>query len=808
MQICQIFFSWTRQFNPILYKFKKLKKMKIFKIFSKFFQKNMKILFVLFLINKKPNHNYKSVPKLLSKIMYIIVISSLSCSIYAQNQIAGIITDNKTKDVLPGVNVYLLDHNKGAVTNEKGKYYLNNLSKGTYKIQFSFIGYKTIVKTLKLNKSKIKLDIQLRPTMIQSQGVVISGAYTSLQHENPLKIEVINSKELNNSGTPNFIEAISRVPGIDMISKGPGVAKPVIRGLSMTNILLLNNGVRMENFQFSVNHPFIVDEFGLDRIEIIKGPASLLYGSDAIGGVINLIKEKPAPVGKTIGDYNIKYYSNTKGIVSNLGIKGSTENFSWGIRAGIKNHEDYKDGNGNFVPNTRFNEKVLKANIGMNKSFGTFKIYYDYNRPKLGMCVPPAIAQITKDRRDNNIWYQDLTNHLISSRNKLFLGNFKLDINAAYQMNNRKLQTDDSKPQKEMVDMDLNTFTYEIKTYLPSNEKSKYIIGIQGMDKNNSNNKAPMHIIPDANINDISFFGLAQHTFFKKLKAQAGLRYGKRSINTHSEGISGESGYKPKIDKSFKNISGAAGATYKINDYFLIRANFASGFRSPNLAELTENGMHGVRYEQGDANLKAQRNCETDLNIHYHLRNIMLDVSGFYNNINDYIFLSPTGDTTNNGYKIYRYSQINAKLYGGEAGINISPVKRINIRTTYSYVIGKEDNGEYLPFIPANKIKFELKTKKEKLGFIYNAFGILGTTTAFEQDNAAMFETKTNGYTLTNLEIGGKVKCVKQMLNISVNINNLFNIKYYDHLSTLKPMGYYNPGRNININLKIPFGIK
>ena len=126
-----------------------------------------------------------------------------------------------------------------------------------------------------------------------------------------------------------------------MISKGSGVAKPVIRGLSMNDILVLNHGVRFENYQYSSHHPLGIDEFGIEGVEVIKGPASLLYGSDAIGGVINFIKEKPAPIGTVTGDYNMALYANSLGMTNNLGIKGSGKNFFAGVRVGQKTRNNF-----------------------------------------------------------------------------------------------------------------------------------------------------------------------------------------------------------------------------------------------------------------------------------------------------------------------------------------------------------------------------------------------------------------------------------------------------------------------------------
>lgn len=749
-------------------------------------------------------HNFYDSMKKLKISWFIVLLFVIMNQIgFAQNNIKGRITDKKNNKALSFANVYLPEQNIGTLTDENGEFKLSNLPKSEFKIQFSFVGYKTIIKTIVPNNSENVINVEMEPAILQSEEVVVSGGTYLTQHENALKIDLIKGKEIASIGTPNFTEAIAKVPGVDMISKGTGVAKPVIRGLSMTNILMLNNGVKMENFQFSENHPFIIDEFGVDRIEIIKGPASLLYGSDAVGGVINVLKEKPAPIGKILGDYNMQYHSNTEGIVSNIGVKGSTESLFWGLRVGLKSHSDYKDGNVYYIPNTRFNENSLKANIGINKTFGLFRLYYDYTQPKLGMCVGDAVALTTENDRENKIWYQDLTNHIISSKNRLFFGKYKVDLNASYQMNNRKLQTDYVNTATfEMVDMDLNTFSYEVKTYLPSTASSEYIIGLQGANKTNRNNEAPNHVLPDADVNDFSFFGLAQYTFFEKLKTQAGLRYDLRSISTKAETN------KEAVDRDYGNVSASIGATYKMNKNILLRANIASAYRTPNIAELTQNGMHGARYEQGNPDLKSQRNYEADLSAHYHSKYVMIDVSGFYNHVNNYIFIAPTNDTIASGDKIYRYSQINAELYGGELSIDILPIDWLNISTSYAYLIGKQNDGSYLPFIPQNKLRFEMKFQKQKLAFFKNNFLKVGGLFAAKQNNPAMFETESDSYFLLYAGIGTEIKCAKQMMSLSVQVNNLLNETYIDHLSTLKEMGYYNIGRNISINLKIPFGIK
>jgi iron complex outermembrane receptor protein len=291
----------------------------------------------------------------------------------------------------------------------------------------------------------------------------------------------------------------------------------------MNDVLVMNNGVRIENYQFSEDHPLGIDGNNVERIEIIKGPASLLYGSDAIGGVLNFVKEKPAPADKIIGDYQMQLYSNTLGMNNSLGMKGSSENIFGGFRIGYKTHADYLQGGGDYVPNSRFNEMTFNANAGYTGKIGTFKLFYDYFKQDLGMTVPDVIPLITERGRKNENWYQDLEHQMLSSQNSFYLGKFKWDINAAYQNALRKLQTTLEVP---FVEMNLNTFTYESKLYLPSNDKSEYIIGLQGMSQNNRNlNNRPSQFLPDANINNIGLLGLVQYNFFNKLKIQSGLRF-------------------------------------------------------------------------------------------------------------------------------------------------------------------------------------------------------------------------------------------------------------------------------------------
>lgn len=724
----------------------------------------------------------------------------------AQNKIIGKITSEGNLPLV-GATVFVPDMNKGTVSNNNGQFELTNLPSGKIKVQISYIGYSNRIETVDLRGNEVELNVSLTQTSIEAEEIVVSGGYNSTQHENAVKIDVLKL-DLHAKVTPNFAEILTQVPGVDMISKGNGVSKPVIRGLSINDILILNNGVRFENYQYSSHHPLGIDEFGIDNIEIIKGPASLLYGSDAIGGVINFIKEKPASLGSIVGDYNVQLFSNTQGLTNNLGIKGASKNLFGGIRIGKKSNADFLQGGGDYVPNSRFNEMSLKANAGFTDKIGTFKLYYDYNNQKLGLVEDEAIEMIVERGRKNAIFYQDLNTHLLSSQNKLYLGKYKLDVNAAFQ--NTEL-THFAEVGVSEIQMKLATLTYEAKLHLPSTASSEYIVGFQGMNQQNTNlNNRETKLLPDATTNNYSGFVLLQKTFFDKLKLQTGVRYDNKIISSQAIDLSTVEDYRPSLEKPFGSFSGSLGGTYHLSDDLLFRANYAIAYRTPNLAELTSNGQHELRYEIGNQQLVPENAYEVDVSLHYHKENFTFDLAMFNNRIDNYIFISPTGETRSGDIPVFNYKQANSVLYGGEVGLHIHPkkIKWLHFESTYSSVVGKQENGDYLPFVPAHKLRFELRAELEKALFLHNAFATANATTAFDQNNAALDETATNGYTLMDVNFGGNIKISNGLVSIGLSANNLFDTKYIDHLSTLKEVNLYNPGRNIALSLKLPFGSK
>lgn len=726
----------------------------------------------------------------------------------AQNRINGRVVDSSDKSALQGTAIFLPDFYKGTVTDSDGKFILDKIPNSAIKIVVSYLGYETQV--LDIEKGAdwgAMLTIELKPSSIKAQEVVVTGGVSSSQHDNAIKIETLGKSEILKSGTPGFMESLTMIPGVSMISKGAGVAKPTIRGLSMNDVLVLNDGVRVENYQFSENHPLGVDDVSLSKVEVIKGPASLLYGSDAIGGVVNFIRESPAPVGEIQGEYRSGFYSNTNGFVNSLNVKGSSEHLFGGIGVSQKSNADYKQGGGEIAPNTRFNQWSANANAGYNSLIGSFKLTYDYFSQKLGMCVPAVTTLITERGRDNDIWYQDLDHHLLSSKNKIMLGKFKWETNLAFQLAFRKLRTTIQDP---TVEMRLNTFTYESKLSLPVGSGSEYLLALQGMSQTNRNkNNRISQFLPDAEVNTIGGMIMARRDLFSKMKVQAGIRYDLYFAKSDGMGDPGTSGYHTPFDKEYGTFNGSLGLTYDVNENILFRANIAKAYRVPNISELTSNGLHGSRYEYGNIDLKPENAYEGDFSVHYHSTSLFIDVSAFYNHIEDYIFISPTGNNTTEGVGIYRFSQTNARLFGGELFFEYRPmaVSWLSFNGGYSSVIGKQEDGLNLPFIPADKINGRLTVNFDDISVIRKPTLWAEVSGAFRQNRPSPYETETDGYALLNAGATIKFKSFYKEIDLTLQASNILDKKYFDHLSTLKSLGFYNSGRNISMTLIVPFGI-
>ncbi len=746
------------------------------------------------------------------KYLFSILFISFYFNSNAQCTLQGSISTEDSNNPLDQVSVYMPQLEKGRVTGSNGEFVLNNLPVGTYKIVASFLGYQTYSSEIKLTEGINTLDIVLSPSAIEMEEVIVSTPFHKLQRDNVMKVEQAKVETLRKMGAITLSDGITNIPGVESVSTGIGIGKPVIRGLSSNRVLVYSQSIRLENQQFGDEHGLGIGAAGIESIEVIKGPASLLYGSDALGGVLYLNPEQFANMNSTGGDINLNYFTNTHGIDVNAGFKTSGDKFKFLVRGAYTSHADYKGGNNLRVTNSRFNEFDLKTALGYQ--FGKFKTELRYNLNSSDLGIPEEIGIQDLERTPISP-YQEINNHILSSKSDLFFSNSSLRITLGYISNSRKeieeeedlemssLNLDEIKP---ALDMKLSTISYNVQYNLPSFGRWQTITGIQGMSQNNKNFGEEV-LIPNATTNDIGILATS-HVHFESSDIQLGIRFDNRSIMGEETGIAGEEGYIAQLDSNFNSFNAALGYRIDFLKKFIGRINLASGFRAPNLAELTSNGVHeGTnRFEIGNPNLKNENNLQTDISLEYNSQHFEFFANGFYNNINDYIFIEPNGEFEDNN-PVYNYIQQDAYLYGGEIGFHFHPhpLDWLHVQSSFESVIGQLDNDDYLPLIPANKLSNTIRLEfNNSQKWIKHSYAFITLNTIFDQNKVAAFETSSEGYNLLNAGLGANLKLFKQDVELVFSALNILNKDYISHLSRLKIDDISNIGRNINIGLSIP----
>jgi len=732
------------------------------------------------------------------KLYLTALLVGFSIFAFGQNKLVGTITDPHQKPI-EGATITIPELHKETISDADGSFTFNNLPDGNFSIAFSSIGYTNKTLTVSLSQNETTVTVVLDETSTHMDELIVSTVFNKVQSQNVMKVEHQSVKALQQKGAATLVEGLSTIPGVSQISTGTAIGKPVIRGLSGNRVLVYTQGIRLENQQFGDEHGLGMSDAGVESVEVIKGPASLLYGSDALGGVLYFNPEKFAAPGSFRGNFNQKLFSNTQGSNSSFGIKTSTDHWKFLTRASYATHADYKVPSGDRITNTRFIEKDYKIGIGYSDVHYQTEFRYNYNNLNIGL---PEEELEPANFRTPLYPKQDIDNHMLSWHQKYFFKNSKLEADLGYTYNNRKeLEAAD----EVALHMKLKTASYNLKYYLPKTGNLETIIGVQGLHQTNTNNGEEL-LIPDATTNDIgvlvtSMYEWNRHTF------QAGIRYDNRNIKTETHGVFGEEGYFQAIDKKFESFNTSLGFKTKLHDKLTLRFNMATGFRAPNLAELTSNGVHegSNRYEIGNANLKNEQNFQTDLNLEYGNAHFEFFVNGFYNHVNNYIFISPNG-TTIDGNDVFDYVQDNAALYGGEVGIHFHPhpLDWLHFVSSFETVTGKKENGAYLPLIPANKFSNTLRTEFE-WQWLKKAYALVNVDYVFNQSNVSTFETKSLDYTLLNLGFGSTVAFGKTKFDLSLNANNLLDKSYISHLSRLKTDGIPNIGRNITLGLNFNF---
>lgn len=738
--------------------------------------------------------------------------------------VKGLVTSQN--EPVENITIKILGSKGSTKSNVSGTYQLGGIPSGNYDLIFSGIGYqsKRIKVTLKGDTALVNADLL---SLASDLGdVVITGVNRATQlRKSPVPIAVLSKKSMDQNVNTNLIEAIVKgVPGITAVTTGPNVSKPFIRGLGYNRVLTLYDGLRQEGQQWGDEHGIEVDEYGITRAEVVKGPASLTYGSDALAGVINMIPHSPNfEDGKLKGDFTANYQSNNGMIGSSLGLAYIKNDWKYTFRATGKTAHNYQNKIDGLVYGTAFREYNLSASARVDKAWGSSKTavtYYDNlmeipdgSRDSLSRRFTrqvlddgddiknrPIVPESDLNTYSINPLHQHIQHYRFYNTSQFKFGTSDLNLLIGGQQSVRREYNHPTIPSQAGLYVVLNTFNYDLKYNLPDFAGIESTIGVNGMYQGNRSKAATDFPIPDYDLFDIGAFYFAKKSM-GKIDVSGGIRIDRRNIHWSDfyVGTDAQTGFGkqvsstdatgklqfPSFDKNYYGLSGSLGLTYNISEKLLIKANVARGYRAPNITEIGSNGLDPGAHivYLGNRTFKPEFNLQEDIGIIAYLKDAEISMELFNNNIQNYIYQSRLTDANGNpvvivpGNLTYQYQQSKARLYGAEISVNLHPsaMKWLSFNNSLAYVVGLNQNQElldkhgreakYLPFIPPLQVRTEIKATAQKAIGIFDK-PYIKIDAAFFADQDKFYaldntETFTPGYTLINGGIGSTLKTNK-----------------------------------------------
>lgn len=587
--------------------------------------------------------------------------------------------------------------------------------------------------------------------------VVVSSPVGQIKRkQSATPVSVVTERTLHQTSSTNIIDAVAKQPGVSQITTGSGISKPVIRGLGFNRIVTVADGVRQEGQQWGGEHGIELDVATVGQVEILKGPASLMYGSDAMAGVVIFHPEAVEAEGQMGASFASEYQTNSGLVDYSLRFGGNKRGLVWNGRYSEKFAHAYRNKYDGYVPGTQFHERAANGLLGLNRDWGFSHLTLSYYH------ITPSMTEGERDEETGDLLYDDdqypgdnlktyhkalpyqqIHHYKAVLDNSFALGDGLLKAIIGYQMNRRQefeehhhhdaeehhhereevsvMVPEDSPEESEEAGLDflLHTLTYDARYLYSGFDGWKLTAGVGGMYQT-SLNEGDEFLIPAYNLFDIGAYATACKDL-DHWTLSGGLRFDNRHLHSHALWEDDTERFAD-FSRNFSALSGSLGAVYHANSHLNIRANAARGFRTPNLSELASNGIHHgtLRYEIGNRDLRPEYSWQGDLGFDYSSRYLSAELALFLNRIDNYIFAAhipniyDTAPIESEGdYRIFHYTQGDALLKGFEAGVDIHPIHQLHIGSTFSMVDARQPDQPrescYLPLTPSARLTAEAK---------------------------------------------------------------------------------------------------
>jgi iron complex outermembrane receptor protein len=767
--------------------------------------------------------------------------------------VMGIVRDAETERPLVGSTVLILSTRQGTVTDLYGKFQVE-VRKGD-QLVISYMGFQT--DTVKIENIKDELEILLKPTEQMLEEVAVTAiSKAALVKENPISVSTVSPKMIERANENNVMDALSKnTPGLSVLKTGPNISKPFIRGMGFNRVLTVYDGVRQEGQQWGGEHGLEVDNYNIERAEVIKGPASLVYGSDALAGVVSLLPFIPKDTDGKIQGRVISEYQSNNGLLGNgFRVSYGGEHWLWMLRGSYRMAKNYTNQVDGPVYNTGFQEQNFSALLGFKSESGhthlNFTLYDnlqgipDGSRDSLTRKFTKQIYEGNQDEITKRPLVSDgeLNSYTLSPLHqriqhyRAYVNSHyhagKGDINTlvAFTQNIRREFNHPSAPDQAGTYLQLNTINYNVRYNAPEFSGIETSVGVNGMFQNNKIKDATNFPVPNYDLTDFGLFAVAK---WKKDKwtVGGGARYDLRTIHSYDFYSRTDAvGFERQVvapdtigairqfadtRQSFNGLSLSAGFTYQFSAKWSLKFNFSRGYRAPSISEMAANGLDAGAHiiYIGNKNFDSEFSWQQDIGLFATDLNYSASISLFNKNIQNYIYLNQITNafgqplTDAQGNRTFQYQQSSAQLYGLEATFDIHPTSLKGFSWTNQFALcyglnrkkefeGLGIQGEYLPFIPPPHLQSVVAYERAvKVGWFSSLHGsVEWEYTANQKRYLALFdtETRTPGYSLLNAGVGLDTSSDKrQGWQLQFQVNNLFDVAYQSNLSRLKYFEYY-----------------
>jgi iron complex outermembrane receptor protein len=699
---------------------------------------------------------------------------------------------------LADARVEVVEVHRHATTDAAGRYTIGNLPAGLYNVSFSLIGFRPAVRKVSVGDGEVSLDVVLTASAVEIPALqVTASAMATSALTAPQPLAVVASEALRTAQAPTLGETLNWLPGVRNWSTGAGIGKPLIRGLGSNRVLVLADGQRVDGQQWGDEHGPNIGTEDAERIEVIRGPASVLYGSDALGGVINVVTPAlPDAIGRQgflSGRLGVGYGTNHSAPEGSLQLEAATGAFGFrGALNGLRS-DDIRTPSGTLA-NSGYEMFGGGAAAGARGGWGSVSVEYAGRNERVEIHEDP------EEEPDYTRFQRIADDRAKATLNLPASNTTRLEVMTGWERNHRReFETADESD----VALGLRSMT------LTGNAHLHHVLGgfsgvagVSGL-RNEVEKYGEETLVPNSTASGFGAY-LFEQVEAGRWHFSAGARYDYRQLDVEADDDLGVEAQT----RDWGSLTGNLGALFRVSEPVALVLNLGRGYRAPSSFELFANGVHEgtVRFERGNPTLRNETSLNADLSVRVQTGRVSAEIGGFHNRIADYIYPDPTGLVdAESGYQIYDFAQGDATLSGFEASAEIHPVDPLHLRIAADYVRGQNTTlDQPLPFMPPFRLSYGVRWEGKGRGPVSAPYLDLGGETHSEQGRLDPEDYAPPGYTLFSFGAGTRLDVAGTGLQLDLRVRNLFDTEYSSFLSRYK-LYAPDPGRSVVLRASVGF---